>query len=136
VMLEQEGFKTVQALDGKSGYERALTLKPDLLVVDLRLPGMSGMQICKQLRASQIQTPITVLSAAGEEVDTVLLLEIGADGYVTKPFGRRELAGADPGGAAALVGRCAYGAALFRRGSGYGPACGAPQEPGREDDAS
>jgi DNA-binding response OmpR family regulator len=91
VMLEQEGYRTVQALDGKSGYERALTLKPDLLVVDLRLPGMSGMEICKQLRASQIQIPIIVLSAVGEEVDKVLLLEIGADDYVTKPFGRREL---------------------------------------------
>ena len=91
VMLEQEGFRVVQTLDGKSGYERALTLKPDLLLVDLRLPGMSGMEICKHLRASQIQTPIIVLSAVGEEVDKVLLLEIGADDYVTKPFGRREL---------------------------------------------
>ena len=91
VMLEQEGFRVAQALDGKSGYEKALTLKPDLLVVDLRLPGMSGMEICKQLRASQIQIPIIVLSAVGEEVDKVLLLEIGADDYVTKPFGRREL---------------------------------------------
>jgi DNA-binding response OmpR family regulator len=91
VMLEQEGFRVVSTLDGKSGYERALTLKPDLLLVDLRLPGMSGMEICKQLRASQIKTPIIVLSAVGEEVDKVLLLEIGADDYVTKPFGRREL---------------------------------------------
>jgi DNA-binding response OmpR family regulator len=91
VMLEQEGYKVVHTLDGRSGYEKALTLKPDLLIVDLRLPGMSGMEICKQLRASQIQTPIIVLSAVGEEVDKVLLLEIGADDYVTKPFGRREL---------------------------------------------
>jgi DNA-binding response OmpR family regulator len=91
VMLEQEGFRVVQALDGKSGFEKALTLKPDLLIVDLRLPAMSGMDICKQIRASQIQTPIIVLSAVGEEVDKVLLLEIGADDYVTKPFGRREL---------------------------------------------
>lgn len=91
VMLEQEGFRVVQAADGKTGYEKALTLKPDLLVVDLRLPGMTGVEICKQLRANQIQTPIVVLSAVGEEVDKVLLLEIGADDYVTKPFGRREL---------------------------------------------
>ena len=91
VMLEQEGYRVVQALDGKSGYEKALTLKPDLLVVDLRLPGMGGMEICKQLRANQIPIPIIVLSAVGEEVDKVLLLEIGADDYVTKPFGRREL---------------------------------------------
>ena len=91
VMLEQEGYKVVQTLDGRSGYEKALVLKPDLLLVDLRLPGMTGMEICKQLRSSQIQTPIIVLSAVGEEVDKVLLLEIGADDYVTKPFGRREL---------------------------------------------
>jgi DNA-binding response OmpR family regulator len=91
VMLEQEGFRVAQASDGKTGYERALTLKPDLLIVDLRLPGMSGIEICKHLRAAQIHTPIIVLSAVGEEVDKVLLLEIGADDYVTKPFGRREL---------------------------------------------
>lgn len=91
VMLEQEGYRVLAALDGKTGYEKALTLKPDLLIVDLRLPAMSGVDICKQLRAAQIHTPIIVLSAIGEEVDKVLLLEIGADDYVTKPFGRREL---------------------------------------------
>ncbi|MEZ5404137.1 MAG: response regulator transcription factor [Bryobacteraceae bacterium] len=91
VMLEQEGFRVVQASDGTTGYEKALTLKPDLLIVDLRLPGMTGTEICKQLRSAQIQTPIIVLSAVGEEVDKVVLLEIGADDYVTKPFGRREL---------------------------------------------
>jgi DNA-binding response OmpR family regulator len=91
VMLEQEGYRPVSALNGRDGYEKALTLKPDLLIVDLRLPGMSGVDICKQLRAAQVQTPILVLSAIGEELDKVLLLEIGADDYVTKPFGRREL---------------------------------------------
>jgi DNA-binding response OmpR family regulator len=91
VMLEQEGYRVVLAADGKSGYEKALTLKPDLLVVDLRLPGMSGVEICKHLRAAQVQTPIVILSAVGDEVDKVLLLEIGADDYVVKPFGRREL---------------------------------------------
>ncbi len=91
VMLEQEGFRVVSALDGRTGYEKALTLKPDLLIVDLRLPGMTGTEICKQLRAAQVQTPIVVLSAVGEEVDKVILLEMGADDYVVKPFGRREL---------------------------------------------
>lgn len=91
VMLDQEGFRVISALDGKSGCEKALTLRPDLLIVDLRLPGMSGVDICKQVRAAQVHTPILVLSAIGEEVDKVLLLEIGADDYVTKPFGRREL---------------------------------------------
>ena len=87
VMLEQEGFRVLAAHDGKTGYERALMLKPDLLIVDLRLPGMSGADICKQLRVAQIQTPIIILSAIGEEVDKVLLLEFGADDYVVKPSG-------------------------------------------------
>lgn len=91
VMLEQEGYRVVLAAEGRGGYEKALTLKPDLLVVDLRLPGMSGTEICKQLRAAGVRTPILVLSAVGDEVDKVLLLEIGADDYVVKPFGRREL---------------------------------------------
>src|SRR5215467_10933631 len=91
VMLEQEGFRAELAGDGRSGYDRALLLKPDLLLVDLRLPGMSGVEICKQLRAARMLTPIIVLSAVGDEVDKVLLLEIGADDYVVKPFGSREL---------------------------------------------
>lgn len=91
VMLEQEGFRTVLSADGKAGFDKAVTLKPDLVLVDLRLPGMSGTEICKQLRAAQLTTPIIVLSAVGEEIDKVLLLEIGADDYVVKPFGSREL---------------------------------------------
>ena len=91
VLLEQEGFRTVLAADGKTGYENAMVLKPDMVLVDLRLPGMSGIEICKQLRASHMQTPIIVLSALGDEVDKVLLLEIGADDYLVKPFGTREL---------------------------------------------
>ena len=91
VMLEQEGFRTVLEGDGKAGYEKAVMLKPDLVLVDLRLPGMSGMEICKQLRCDHVVTPIIVLSAVGDEIDKVLLLEIGADDYVVKPFGTREL---------------------------------------------
>jgi DNA-binding response OmpR family regulator len=91
LMLEQEGYRVHLAGDGREGYERSLTLRPDLILVDLRLPGMSGVEICRQLRADKVQTPIIVLSAVGDEIDKVLLLEIGADDYVTKPFGRREL---------------------------------------------
>src|ERR1041384_7447197 len=91
LMLEQEGYRPLLAADGKSGYERALVAKPDLILVDLRLPEMSGIEISKQLRAGNVQTPIIVLSAVGQEVDKVLLLEIGADDYVVKPFGAREL---------------------------------------------
>ncbi|HEX6894528.1 MAG TPA: response regulator transcription factor, partial [Bryobacteraceae bacterium] len=91
IMLEQEGFTPLLISDGKTGFERAMAVKPDLLIVDLRLPGMSGIEICKQLRAANFKTPIIVLSAVGEEVDKVLLLEIGADDYIVKPFGAREL---------------------------------------------
>jgi DNA-binding response OmpR family regulator len=91
VMLERENFVPILAADGKTGFEKALSLKPNLLLVDLRLPGMTGVEVCKQLRADKIQTPIIVLSAIGEEVDKVLLLEIGADDYLVKPFGTREL---------------------------------------------
>ncbi|HLH19232.1 MAG TPA: response regulator transcription factor [Bryobacteraceae bacterium] len=92
VLLENEGYRALTAAEGRSGYELALTQRPDLVVVDLRLPGLSGIEICKQLRASNVSTPIIVLSALGDEVDKVLLLEIGADDYVVKPFGARELA--------------------------------------------
>jgi DNA-binding response OmpR family regulator len=91
VMLEQEGFQVTQAADGRSGLDRALTMKPDLLLVDLRLPALSGTELCKQLRSSNIRIPIIVLSAVGDEVDKVLLLEIGADDYIVKPFGVREV---------------------------------------------
>jgi DNA-binding response OmpR family regulator len=91
LLLEQEGFRALLAADGNTGFERAFTAKPNLVLVDLRLPGMSGVEICKQLRAARVQTPIMVLSAIGEEIDKVLLLEMGADDYVVKPFGSREL---------------------------------------------
>lgn len=91
LMLEQDGFRSVLAADGRTGFEKAVTIKPDLVLVDLRLPGMSGTEICKQLRAAQVKTPIIVLSALSDEVDKVLLLEIGADDYMVKPFGTREL---------------------------------------------
>lgn len=91
VMLEQEGFVPVSVGDGKSGFEKAVLLKPQLILVDLRLPGMGGAEICKRLRADGATTPIIVLSAVNEEIDKVLLLEMGADDYVVKPFGSREL---------------------------------------------
>lgn len=91
IMLERENFTPLFAADGKTGFDKALSLRPQLLIVDLRLPGMSGVEVCKQLRANNIQTPIIVLSAVGDEVDKVLMLEIGADDYIVKPFGTREL---------------------------------------------
>ncbi len=91
VLLEREGFRAILAADGKTGLDNAILAKPALILADLRLPVLSGIEICKRLRASGISTPIIVLSAVGEEIDKVLLLEIGADDYVVKPFGTREL---------------------------------------------
>jgi DNA-binding response OmpR family regulator len=91
LMLEEQGFQVSQAGDGRRGLDHALTLKPDLMIVDLCMPGLSGREVCQQLRAADFSIPIIVLSAAGEEVDKVLLLEMGADDYVVKPFGAREL---------------------------------------------
>jgi len=91
VMLEREGFRPVLAGDGCSGFEQALTLKPELVLVDLKMPGFSGAEVCKRIRAQGMKTPLIVLSAAGEETDKVELLNIGADDYLVKPFRVREL---------------------------------------------
>jgi DNA-binding response OmpR family regulator len=91
LMLEKEGFRPVLASDGKTGLDQALALKPALILVDLRMPGLTGVEVCKRVRAAGMKTPLIVLSAIGDEMDKVLLLEIGADDYVGKPFGSREL---------------------------------------------
>lgn len=91
LMLENEGFHPVLASNGTTGFERALALKPGLILVDLRMPGLSGAEVCKQLRATGMRTPLIVLSALCGEMDKVRLLEIGADDYLVKPFGAREL---------------------------------------------
>jgi DNA-binding response OmpR family regulator len=91
LMLETEGFSPAFAENGEVGLTQALALKPSLVLVDLRMPGLGGMEVCKQLRAAGMKTPLIVLSAIGDEMDKVLLLEIGADDYVVKPFGSREL---------------------------------------------
>src|SRR5277367_5760182 len=91
VLLEREGFRPVFAHDGHTGLDRAVLGKPNLILAAMRRPDISGVEICKRLRTSGIRTPIIVLSAVGEEIDKVLLLEIGADDYVVKPFGTREL---------------------------------------------
>ena len=91
VMLEREGFQAVLAEDGRAGFECAITLKPRLILVDLSMPRLSGTEVCKQLRERGMKTPLIVLSAASAEIDKVQLLNIGADDYVVKPFGVREL---------------------------------------------
>jgi len=91
VMLEREGFQAALAGDGESGVEQALALKPALILVDLWMPGLSGVEVCRQVRERGMNTPLIVLSAAGEEMSKVELLDVGADDYVVKPFRVREL---------------------------------------------
>lgn len=89
--LEFEGYEVLSAADGSSGLELALSGRADLIVLDIRLPGMDGYQICRRIREQGLGTPIIMLTARGEELDRVLGLELGADDYVTKPFSVREL---------------------------------------------
>ena len=86
--LEKEGFAVETALSGEEGLERARIGKPDLMVLDLMLPGMSGLEVCRCLKqeAKTKNLPIVMLSAKGEETDVVRGLELGADDYITKPF--------------------------------------------------
>lgn len=92
--LEREGFSVVTAGDGASALELARTHNPDLIVLDVMLPGMDGLSFCQVLRADKRMrgVPVIMLSARGGETDKVLGLETGADDYVTKPFSPRELA--------------------------------------------
>ncbi len=91
--LEQAGYQVITASDGVSALEATHKEAPDLIILDIMLPGMDGLEICRQLRREDdtATIPIIMLTAKGEEIDKVVGLEVGADDYVTKPFGRREL---------------------------------------------
>lgn len=89
--LEQAGYEVITALDGAEGKHKAIEEKPDLIVLDLMLPKMDGIEVCKQLRQEHVQIPIIMLTAKDDEFDKVLGLELGADDYMTKPFSPREV---------------------------------------------
>lgn len=89
--LEQSGYTVITALDGEQGLEAAVDIRPDLVVLDLMLPKMDGLEVCKQLRQQKINIPILMLTAKDDEFDKVLGLELGADDYLTKPFSPREV---------------------------------------------
>lgn len=89
--LELEGYEVDTASEGKTGLEKLRSSQYQLVLLDVMLPGMSGFDICKTVRREGNKTPIIMLTARGEEIDKVLGLEIGADDYITKPFGLREL---------------------------------------------
>src|SRR5215471_5868865 len=89
--FEYEGYEVISAQDGVAGLERALAERPDLVVLDVMMPRMSGLDVCKHLKAKLPAMPIIMLTARGQEIDKVVGLELGADDYVTKPFSIREL---------------------------------------------
>ena len=89
--LKQNGYDAVVAENGETGLELIQSEKPDLILLDLMLPGKSGFELCKELREQGNKTPIIILSAKTDEIDKILGLEFGADDYLAKPFGIREL---------------------------------------------
>ena len=88
--LQEQGYQVLQAFDGPSALTMAQDAKPDLVILDIMLPGMDGLEVCRRLRLDSI-VPILMLTARAEEIDRVLGLELGADDYLTKPFSMREL---------------------------------------------
>jgi len=89
--LSDEGYEVDFALNGVEGLRKALEETPDLIILDIMLPEMDGLEVCRELRQKNIAIPIIMLTAKGEEIDKVVGLEIGADDYITKPFSIREL---------------------------------------------
>jgi DNA-binding response OmpR family regulator len=91
INLSDEGFDVDWAVNGIEGLRKALEETPDLIILDIMLPEMDGLEVCRELRHKNIVVPIIMLTAKGEEIDKVVGLEIGADDYMTKPFSIREL---------------------------------------------
>lgn len=89
--LQREGYETLEAYDGEAGLVGAREHNPDLILLDVMMPRMTGFEVCKALRSEGNNTPVIILTAREEEEDKILGLEIGADDYITKPFSMREL---------------------------------------------
>lgn len=89
--LADEGFEVDWAENGREGFRKAVEEDPDLIILDIMLPEMNGLDVCRELRKRDVITPIIMLTAKGEEIDKVVGLELGADDYITKPFSVREL---------------------------------------------
>ena len=111
--LENAGFNTVQAADGRETIKQFMSERPDLVILDIVMPEMDGTEVCRKIRANS-STPIIFLSSRDEEVDRIIGLELGGDDYVTKPFSPRE-----------LVARVK---AVLRRGENLEPATGANEK--------
>lgn len=91
INLRKEGYRILKATRGEAGVDLAIKENPHLIILDVMLPGISGFDVCRELRQKGIDVPIIMLTAKSQEIDRVVGLEIGADDYVTKPFSMREL---------------------------------------------
>lgn len=89
--LEQDGFSVTSADNGRKGLEKALSGHFDFIILDLMLPQLHGMEVCKKLCQAGVNTPVLMLTAKDDELDTIIGLELGADDYMTKPFSPREV---------------------------------------------
>ncbi|MEC1715876.1 response regulator transcription factor [Schinkia azotoformans] len=89
--LQQSGFEVSSAMDGEAGIKMVMEENPDIMILDLMLPKLDGIEVCKKLREDKIMIPILMLTAKGDEFDKILGLELGADDYMTKPFSPREV---------------------------------------------
>ncbi len=91
VNFKKEGYSVLKASTGEEALKLAIQEAPDLIILDIMLPGISGLDVCRELRTKSIEIPIIFLTAKSDEIDRVVGLELGADDYMTKPFGLREL---------------------------------------------
>src|SRR5699024_2448642 len=89
--MEKAGYETDVAYDGNEAITMAMNNQYDLIILDVMLPGVDGLEVCKTLRQNKVETPILILTAREDEFDKVLGLELGADDYITKPFSPREI---------------------------------------------
>lgn len=89
--LEQDGYQVIDVGDGEKALEKIQEIRPDLILLDLMLPKVDGMDVCRNLRLKRDYTPILMLTARGDDIDKILGLELGADDYMTKPFNPREM---------------------------------------------
>jgi serine/threonine protein kinase/class 3 adenylate cyclase len=90
-LLEAESYRALVAADGKTGLDQCLSIMPDLILLDIQLPSMNGLEVCRQVRANGFASPIVMLTSKTDNIDKVVGLEVGADDYITKPFDAHEL---------------------------------------------
>ena len=92
-LLKISGYETIEAVDGKQGVEKAKSAKPNLILMDIMMPGMDGYSACREIKADQStkNIPVVMLTAVGYDLNKKLAKQMGADGYVTKPFSRQQL---------------------------------------------